>query len=103
MPQFTIHERVWLVEEYYKNKGRNGGPSVAKVQCHFQRTFTKNPPTRRNLLSMVHKFTQTGSVQIGTKKILESKGHLAETQILVECWTKFWSLQNKVSEDCHLS
>ena len=64
MPQFTVNERAWIVQEYNKSygSGRNGGPSVVRVRRGFQRAFRKKPPTRKNMLSMVDKIGRTGCV-----------------------------------------
>jgi Helix-turn-helix domain (DUF4817) len=69
MPQFTLQERIWLFEEYLHSygTGRQGGPSLQKVRESFSLVFHKTAPTNKNLLKIVNKFRETGSVQNANK------------------------------------
>ena len=64
MPQFTIAERQFLVEYYFKSfrYGRNNGPSLKWTSQQFSLTFDKKPPVKSCLLDIIRKFKDTGSV-----------------------------------------
>ena len=65
MPQYSLPERVWLVEHYYKSfgHGRNGGPSVKMVMSDFREHFGKDPPTKANIFQMLRKYHQDGTLR----------------------------------------
>jgi hypothetical protein len=69
MPQLTLQERIWLCEKYLRSygTGRQGGPSLKKVRQSFWEVFHKAAPTNRNLLKIVKKFRETGSVHNANK------------------------------------
>lgn len=68
MPQFTVTERVWLVEQYFLSCGQRGRPSLVSLRQSFSATFHKNPPTKRNLVNMVKKFRANGSLHNTNKQ-----------------------------------
>ncbi len=70
MPQYTLNERIWLVQQYYKSygKGRNGeGPSIAYVRRTFKDHFHKKPPTTNNTMKIIHKFQDSGNIENANK------------------------------------
>jgi len=71
MPQFNVHERVWLVQRYYMLFGsvKQGKPALVSVQRAFEHTFEKKAPAKKNLIKIVDKFVETGNV------MNHNKGH----------------------------
>ena len=65
MPQFTIRERVWLVERYFQTygSGRGGRPNLGLVKNDFEAEFRRISPTKANIIGMVRKYREEGSVQ----------------------------------------
>ena len=70
MPKFSNQERTWLVQNYFKiyGKGRNGGPSPKYIRDEFEITFHRRPPTKRNLMKIIQKFNNTGTVSNNNKE-----------------------------------
>ena len=64
MPQFSLQECLWIVEQFYLSfgKGRNGGPSIVYVQQLFETTFKKKPPVKCVIHGIIKQFKNTGSV-----------------------------------------
>jgi hypothetical protein len=69
MPQFTIQERTWLVENYLCSNGTGyrHGPNLKGVRESFALRFHKAAPTNKNLLAIVQKFRTRGGVQNSNK------------------------------------
>ena len=62
--QLTLQQRIFIVERYFRSfgSGRSGGASLKKVKGDYRIAFHCNPPTDRNILSIVREFRQNGCV-----------------------------------------
>ena len=54
---FSIKERVFIIEEYFKTKSCNA------VRNQFRGKFSKEEPTDSGISRLVKKFRRTGSVE----------------------------------------
>ena len=64
MPQYSVNERVWLVQRYFKScgHGRGGGPSIKATVEGFEQEFQRLPPAKSSLMKMVKKHGESGTV-----------------------------------------
>ena len=65
MPQYTMHQRMWMIENYNRNYGygRSGGPSLKMVKRDFETEFLVRSPPDKTILKIVRKFRESGSAE----------------------------------------
>ena len=65
MPQLTLEERIFLVEQYHKSVqfGRANQTNLRWTLATFSEHFHKEPPNRSTVFELVKKFDKDGTVE----------------------------------------
>jgi len=62
MGQFSMPERTWIVEHYFRALGKENRQPLKDVMSGFTNHFNKKSPTKRNIRKMVEKYREHGTL-----------------------------------------